>query len=401
MPIKKPLDGNLSRRDVLTGGAFVGSLAVLLWAVRSLARRRPSGDAEASSVALYRRFIDTRGFEVRALERGTKRTTPPPPFDVLRVVPGLANRAKTTIRLHPRRLAHDETLPRNVSKIGGDLAWPASEPWPICPEHKIPHVGALQLLKSDFPEFPFKPGTDVLQILWCPQIRHGAPQPVLYWRDSQKLGPLLETIPRPRFQSRAEEAEDEAYIYRTMGGRRLIPDTRKFEYADTKGVPLACRLFPERVREFPREKISGELLASEHQVFEQLPPPKKNEQLDKWPHSSFADFYWDELSVARGTKLLGYPAFVQGPEYPRCARGHRMDYLLSFDSEEPMDGRWQAIEDREIARMLEEKSRIDPYHQAWWALQQPSSVTIGDNGRLHVFVCRQCPEWPSGADHQW
>lgn len=144
-------------------------------------------------------------------EIGPTRTTPPPCIDVLTVLPELANQAKTTIRLHPRPLTAGESLPREASKLGGDLLWPASEPWPFCDEHQLPWVGVLQLRKNDFPELEFKPGTNVLQVLWCPQRGHdqygSTPEPVVVWRDSAQITSVLDDIPAPHLPTPSERED--------------------------------------------------------------------------------------------------------------------------------------------------------------------------------------------------
>src|SRR5215472_11669546 len=93
--------------------------------------------------------------------------TPPPCLNVLEVLPELAGQEESTFRLHPRRGPEPDPT---ASKIGGVFLWPATEPWPKCRKHGLPYVAVLQLQAKDFPEFPFKRGTDLFQLLWCPQV---------------------------------------------------------------------------------------------------------------------------------------------------------------------------------------------------------------------------------------
>ena len=74
------------------------------------------------------------------VEPNTKFTTPPPAFDVRQVLPERAGQERTAVRLHPR---YNPNLPVDASKIGGDILWPADEPWPTCPETGEPFVAAL------------------------------------------------------------------------------------------------------------------------------------------------------------------------------------------------------------------------------------------------------------------
>ncbi|HXY34365.1 MAG TPA: hypothetical protein VEI07_09065 [Planctomycetaceae bacterium] len=370
-------------------------------------------DDEAEQVTWYRQLIDTSALDVHALDHGATRTTAPR-FDVLSLLPNLKERTKTAIRLHPRRLALDESLPRDVSKIGGDFLWPANEPWPTCEKHEIPWVGVLQLFQSDFPEFPFKPGTDLCQVLWCPTLEHGfggAPEAVVRWRDSASIGPVLERTPRPRFQTHDEAATQHAmHLYlqaRQMSEYRppLFPaepyaapprpkDPGPPKYAETSCVPLACRVFPERIVEYPRDVLAGELLEEERTILESMSIPA-DAPPSEWPHDSPFDYYYSEASVAPGTKLLGYPAWVQAPEYPKCARAHRMEHIISFDSKEETAGCWQAVEDRELAPRFYENRKDEPSRRAWYALREPTHLSFGDAGRNYVFLCRECPDWPT------
>src|SRR5262245_18643467 len=94
------------------------------------------------------------------------RTTPRPCLDVTKLVPELRELRKTTVRLHPRRGSVAEP---GASKMGGHFLCPAHEPWPVCERHALPLVCILQLRKRDVPELGFRPGTDLFQLLWCPQ----------------------------------------------------------------------------------------------------------------------------------------------------------------------------------------------------------------------------------------
>jgi hypothetical protein len=107
------------------------------------------------------------------------RTTPPPAFDVASPWPELADWRRTTVRLHPRR---DPGVGVGQSSLGGPILWPRPEPWPECslphehygtlgaptPEPGSRYAPVPELRRSDVPELPFRPGTDVFQLLWCP-----------------------------------------------------------------------------------------------------------------------------------------------------------------------------------------------------------------------------------------
>lgn len=138
------------------------------------------------------------------------------PTDDGREIPGLAVLARTTTRLHPR----PGTPTAGDSHIGGPLLWPAHEAWPRCDgvlptstgrpqqewaaEHDLDEpvvlVGAAQFFRHDFPDLPFPDGTDVLQVLLCPNEHDGSdyygPAAQLVWRDSASVTDVV-TPPRP------------------------------------------------------------------------------------------------------------------------------------------------------------------------------------------------------------
>lgn len=261
-----------------------------------------------------------------------KKTTDPPPRNVIDVLPELASEIKTTVRLHPRRAAA-EAIESN--KIGGMVFWPASEPWPVCDESGPPdwwrsnEYGAwpgphgahgplaplLQLRRDDFPEVEFRPGTDLLQLLWC-SLDHSAPthchKIFASWRETATaIDPLL--LP-PRTIHASDEKLHE------------------------------CHIHPERLVEYPH---------SEHLSSEQL------ERLETWDFAdeqdsefyealaadSMVDLYDQQLSACPSSKVGGHVAWIQRPEVPRCDRHHTMAHLLTlsdYESSGDSTDRWLA-----------------------------------------------------------
>lgn len=160
------------------------------------------------------------------------KTTPAPRINLLKAIPELKAEGQTTIRLHPRQA---KNLEITRSKIGGLFCWPKDEPWPVCesteppdwwekdwdvPEGaSVPLVPVLQLAAKDFPMLEFFPGTDLLQLLWCP-LAHDAPifvaRPYVRWRTAAAVKQPLKKFPISK-------------------------------YADPAFVPPECRLHPEAV----------------------------------------------------------------------------------------------------------------------------------------------------------
>src|SRR5262249_57878168 len=95
--------------------------------------------------------------------------------------------------------------------VGGALLWLAHEAGPHClhtnpkivfdpqPVGPVPLGPVLQLYAADVPDLPFPPGTDLLQLLWCPYDHepYYAPRPELHWRATDINGLLLAYPPHP------------------------------------------------------------------------------------------------------------------------------------------------------------------------------------------------------------
>src|SRR5688572_26960321 len=80
-----------------------------------------------------------------------KKTTLPPPVDVLEILPELANAGRETIRLHPRQ---GEVTDLHASKIGGIFLWPSEEPWVTVPSKRTAMAEYMEYSewKWDFPD---------------------------------------------------------------------------------------------------------------------------------------------------------------------------------------------------------------------------------------------------------
>jgi hypothetical protein len=329
---------------------------------------------------------------------GLRITTPPPLFDITTVFPELAALAATTVRLHPR-IGRPEVTD---SSIGGPLLWPAGEAWPGCdtlhsgvkevplppeittwdearawgrtnrasvhldhrtgrmtarvsaprPADARPLVGVLQVYARDVPELPFPDGTDLFQLLWCPNAHEApwyGPKPVTFWRKAADVTVMLADPPEPVFDPGMDEADFD---------------------------PVPCLVHPERVTEYPdADDLPGEL----------------RERVREWDQVADNDaphLYWSSLSTAPGTKLLGHPRWYQGPRWPACECGRRMRHLATISSEELRAGRWLPDDDGE-----------DP-PSAFPRNYAPHGILIGDVGDMYLFTCDACPDRPLRIDIQ-
>jgi hypothetical protein len=198
--------------------------------------------------------------------------------------PGLAPFACAATLLHPQPgqpSLHD-------SHVGGPLLWPAGEPWPTCtgphmeqeqipitaelaesvrrgpagwqelfalypgagsvtttdeghfviryvPRRCAPNamVAVLQLRAADIPELKCPPGTDMLQMLWCPNDHAASgwgPRISLHWRSREAVSEVLAEQPVPH------------------------------QVTGTEYVPQKCAVQPERVTDYPwHEELPREL----------------------------------------------------------------------------------------------------------------------------------------------
>ncbi|WP_116203644.1 hypothetical protein [Amycolatopsis circi] len=381
-------------------------------------------------------------------------TTPGKPVDVAKVFPELAGLERTTVRLHPWQ---DAVTVRD-SSLGGPLLWPADEAWPVCsvdhpdsrpltsaegkrlqqrlaeigeemrncrgsralgvefteletavrelrrvefaddPAASLPMVPIAQFYARDVPELPFPDGTDVCQVLWCPTDHepHYGPRPLVRWRDSASVAEV-----------RAATEPDR-------------------DLSDEESLPSPCRIWPERVTEFPH--------------WDDLPSAGLRARIEEWEKGK--DWTYDQhLSVAPGSKVGGWINWVQSPDWPDCERGHRMDHLLTVASSE--GGGWESwmpleeqarttfVKKVEFAlvngvttsREIGLDEEFDPagshysyYDQAMLAVAPQTvkervipgdrrgsgrlDVMLGDVGDVYLFVCAVCPDRPIGVEFQ-
>ncbi|WP_370937835.1 hypothetical protein [Amycolatopsis sp. cg13] len=384
-------------------------------------------------------------------------TTPGKPVDVAKVFPELAGLARTTVRLHPWQ---DAVTVRD-SSLGGPLLWPADEAWPVCtvdhpdsrplpsaegkrlqrrqeeiraekneypylgphpldeefarletsirelrrvdfaddPAAALPMAPIAQFYRRDIPELPFPDGTDVCQVLWCPTDHepHYGPRPLVRWRDSSSVTEV-----------------------------RAAPEP-DLGLGDEESLPSPCRIWPERVTEFPH--------------WDDLPSARLRARIEEWEKGKDWTYY-EHLSVAPGSKVGGWIGWVQYPEWPECERGHRMDHLLTVSSAESAGGGWETwmpLEEQAAATFVkrvefalvdgvttsreigldEEFDTTAAYRtfSGTTAAVAPETVKervipadrsgagrldlmLGDVGDVYVFVCAVCPDRPTGVEFQ-
>ena len=323
----------MRRREFLTAAA----LALAAGCRRPVVA--PPGGLTPADEARIAAATEARRQHLALLERHrvpatATRTTPPPSGDILGRAPELKGLTRVAVRLHPR---YGDEPGITDSKLGGRFAWPASEPWPNCTDHGSPLVTVLQLRHDDAPpQFPVKPGTDLLQLLWCPRDHGpgGGPKPHVVWRAHP--------------------------------GKDLLPAPPPNELADPGFVPVPCRVFPERLAELPPPGL--------------LPDPVREKLAGL---NSY-----DRSGPCPGTKVSGYPFGASRADVTACERCRRpTDFLLAI-AEREWDGeswqRWMPEEER--------AHRGDP--DAETAFGRAAGLSLPGSKRVNVFVCTRCDGWP-------
>jgi hypothetical protein len=352
-----PTSDELNRRRFLGRLGLGTALIVAGGCGRS---RRTSGlsamDQERIARDKERRSRHLQHCEDHIAKIGEKRTTPPPAVDVTTIVPELAERAKTTVRLHPR---YGREPAPDASKIGGRFLWPEEELWPRCEEHAIPYVTVLQLRAEEYPELEFPPDADLFQLLWCPRDHEMWIKPAAFWRRRANVKNALAAPP---------------------------------QHADVfmNYVPVPCVLLPERVTEFPGvEELPEETRRrlAEGLKARQIPGPT-DRTIESQVLEFYQDYYEIALSVCPGTKVGGYVRWDQSPQVPKCDCGRAMDHLVTISSDE-FDGasyvRWLPAEERHL---------WDGRARAMYGWADAPGLMLGDLGKVYFFVCRQCKGWP-------
>lgn len=257
-------------------------------------------------------------------------------------------------------------MPVEASKIGGEIIWPADEEWPRCPQHDTPYVSLMQIVKAESPVLGFRPDSDVFQLVWCPHSHdehQGLPAHRCLWRSAQS-------------------ARDSQYHGRGAGAIPYAPGLDLGQF-----VPTQCRLRPEEVIELPQLDELTPDTQLQVRSWDKSRIPGFDEWRARSPHipCSLGEwFYMTELTPLGGTKIGGYPDWIQGKEYPTCRCGRRMQHLLSIASLEPG-----------LQRLGEGSA---PRRRMTDTL---TGMMFADAGTVYAFVCRTCEDYPIRLSWQY
>jgi hypothetical protein len=143
-------------------------------------------------------------------------------------------------------------------------------------------------------------------------------------------------------------------------------------------VPGTCVVHPERVVEYPGlGELNGPLM----------------DRIGAWEDSQGDPLFQWSLSSAPGTKVGGYPYWLQDPQPQTCQAGHPMDHLLTISDTEFNGGTWHRWLPIEEAGLWSgpTRARLD--------VQEPADLQFG-MGSIYVFICRQCDPLPIAQIYQ-
>jgi hypothetical protein len=217
----------------------------------------------------------------------------------------------------------------------------------------------VQLRRDDVPELPFPDDSDLFQLVWCSRLHEDDYEPRirLYWRREREI-----THPRASFPRPIAVTSDDATVS-TMRADSLVP-------------LYACAVAPERIHEYPS-------LTELEQMG--LIPDDASEDL--WDAQNRV---WDaqnrgELGTAHGgTKVGGWPVWIEQPVALTCPRAHEMRYLLSFETSEPLEDLVLSPDEQQILEHLDAREEL--------SYREPTGMSFGRNGFLYVFWCPACPD---------
>jgi hypothetical protein len=226
-----------------------------------------------------------------------------------------------------------------------------THPYELLPEPLV-LVPVLQLLISDAPQLPFPDGTDLLQILWCPNIHENhVPRAQVFWRRAADIHDPLPQMPAPN------RVEREGF------------------------VPQPCVVHPEQVTEFPPICSLTNPVSEHWEPWGKMPRDLEERVRDWSDRQPDPDDYYT-LAHAPGWTVGGWDFSGPDPEALRtCECGTDMRPLLTTDYEEDLKG-WPPHEDPGFVWG-------DPDN---WKDREPTRVNVTRSG---IFVILHCPAAPT------
>lgn len=183
-----------------------------------------------------------------------------------------------------------------LSKFSGKPMLLASEVWPCCKNCKQPMQLFIQLDSKELPKEADNPfGEGYLQVFYCTNA--------------------------------TEECDIECEAYFPFSNSTLVRVLGFNESYDTDTITSEVK------DQLPQKTITSWLEKIDY------PSEQEFDDLEINLTDDQSDFALDnQISALPKDKLLGWPLWIQGPEYPDCPIcDERMDYVLQIDSEDNLD----------------------------------------------------------------
>lgn len=173
------------------------------------------------------------------------------------------------------------------------VTWERIRRVPVTSVDGVPMLGVLQLHARDVPAAAWPEGTDVLQVLWCPEDHSGLPGQSDYWDPAVEM--------RHRSAATVSAVLDPP-VPDDIGGRR---------------APLPCVLDPVEVTDLPdQDELPAELLAA----------------AESWAERHGVEFH-RVLACHEGWKVGGWPSWHLTDLVPvTCSCGATARLFLTIDS---------------------------------------------------------------------
>ncbi|WP_143094450.1 hypothetical protein [Streptacidiphilus jiangxiensis] len=230
----------------------------------------------------------------------------------------------------------------------------------------------LQLYRHDvprgiasLPKWMFPDGTDMLQVLWCPNPHADdyEPRVRLYWRTESELGTVMDANPALNLFTRGE---------------------------DVDFTPRACILHPELVQEYPPITLTDPDEDDFRDGRLRILPAGLEEDCARWtatgePRNDFDQHDYADHAGTPGWKMGGWLPNVGfwPPPAERCSCGAPTVLLLGATSE-ALNGPWLPNGDPGFRWG-------DPED---WDDNRPTGVWGGRGGQLWLLVCADDPTHP-------
>ncbi len=228
-------------------------------------------------------------------------------------------------------------LPFSVSKMGGTPNLNLFETWPLCSSCGTPLNFVLQIYKNEYPEFYFPEDATVFLLFRCPNFYcdgafDGHQDLAMFW-----------------FYGNADTGEN----------ARIEKPACTLE--DMEDETPNCLFRPLKSVDYPHYGEFNE----KWEEFEM----KYSDDAD------VVDEYMNMYYPRLGTKIDGYPSWMESPDYPVCACGKKKEFFFQLSSEE------------------EEVEEKEPFE---WP---PYAAELGESCNVYFFVCHQCG--PGTIETRW